>query len=251
VAVVSESMVRTWFGSADALGRSIVLGGNRDTMSIVGIVRDVRHEGLRDDAPRSVYTPLTQPTESFDGAVAVPDRLTVILRTSVDPELLTASVADQVHALGGDAAVSWMRTMQQQLDVAHVRERLLARMSAAFGLLALILATTGLYGVMSYHVARRSREIGIRMALGATRWMTMEHILRDVMIMAVAGIAAGTAVTLASTRVVASFLFGVSPHDPLTLAAVAAILLGTILLAGCVPARQAARLDPVRTLKAE
>jgi ABC-type antimicrobial peptide transport system permease subunit len=141
--------------------------------------------------------------------------------------------------------------MEQQMAVTLTRERLLAHLSTAFAILALLLATTGLYGVMSYNMARRRRDIGIRMALGATRAALVRHVLRDVLVLSLAGIAAGSVLTFASTRVVASFLFGVGPNDPVTLSAVAALLLGTILAAGYLPARQAAALDPMRTLRVD
>jgi len=251
VALVSESMARAWFGDTEAIGRAIVLGGNQDTLAIVGIVADARHEGIREDAPPSVYTPLTQPGEAFDGSVGVPAELTVLLRTQGDIRALTAALVDTVRVLGADAVVSWVRTMEQQVDVTLTRERLLARLSTAFAILALLLATTGLYGVMSYNVARHRRDIGIRMALGATRAALMRSVLRDVLVSSLAGIAVGSVLTYASTRVVASFLFGLAPNDPATLIAVGALLLGTILVAGYLPARQAAALDPMRTLRAD
>lgn len=141
--------------------------------------------------------------------------------------------------------------MRQQLDVALIRERLLASLSTAFAILALILAATGLYGVMSYNVARRTRDIGIRMALGATRVTMIRHILWQVLILSFVGIVVGIGLTLASTRVVGSFLYGLAPNDPLTITAVTATLLLTILLAGYLPARRAAGLDPVQALKVE
>jgi predicted permease len=251
VALASESMARAWFGNTEAIGRDIVLGGNQDTLTIVGIVADARHEGIRETAPPTVYTPLTQPGEAFDGSVSVPANLTVLLRTRGDVGTLTTALVDSVRALGADAVVSWIRTMEQQMAVTLTRERLLAHLSTAFAILALLLATTGLYGVMSYNMARRRRDIGIRMALGATRAALVRHVLRDVLVLSLAGIAAGSVLTFASTRVVASFLFGVGPNDPVTLSAVATLLLGTILAAGYLPARQAAALDPMRTLRVD
>jgi predicted permease len=251
VAVVSESMATAWFGTADALGRSIVMGGNQDTMSIVGIVRDARHEGIRADAPRSVYTPLAQPGESFDGSTGIPARLTALVRTSGDPGLLASAATDHVRNLGAGAIVSWVRTMRQQLDAAHLRELLLARLATAFGVLALLLAIAGLHGVMSYEVARRSRDMGIRMALGATRRQLMTAVLRQVLVLALAGIAAGTGLAMVSTRVIAAYLFGLSPGDAETLAVVASFLLATVLLAGYFPARSAAAADPIRTMRTE
>ena len=249
VVVVGESMARDWFGSAEALGRTILLGGNRDAMTIVGIVRDTRHEGIRADVPRSVYTPLAQPTESFDGSVGVPDELTAMVKVDGNPSLLAPSVVDHVRTLEGGAVFSWVRTMQQQVDVALLRERLLARLSTAFGLLAFLLAATGLYGVVSYDVTRRTHEIGICMALGATRQMVIRHVLRDVLFMSVIAIVIGTGLTLATARALSAFLFGLSSSDPQTLAFVGTSLLGTILVAGYVAAWRATTRDPMRALK--
>jgi ABC-type antimicrobial peptide transport system permease subunit len=128
---------------------------------------------------------------------------------------------------------------------------LLARLATAFGVLALLLAMAGLHGVMSYEVARRSREMGIRMALGATRRQLMAAVLRQVLVLALTGIAAGTGIAMVGTRVIAAYLFGLSPGDPETLAVVASFLLATVLLAGYFPARSAAAADPIRTMRTE
>ncbi len=248
VALVSESMARTFFGQSDALGRTILLGGNRTPMTIVGIVADVRFEGLRDEPPPMVYTPLAQPGEAFDGSMGYPSGLTVVVRSSGDPRSLSASARELVRALTPDATVSYVRTMDQQLDAALVRERLLASLSTGFGLIALALAFVGLYGVMSYRVAQRSREIGIRIALGATSGRVLRQVLRESIVISVAGIGLGLAAALYATKVLSALLFGLSPRDPLTLAGVAALLLAVALIAGYFPARRAARVEPMRAL---
>ena len=166
VAVVSESMASKYFGGADPLGHTFVLGGRRDKMTIVGIVRDTRHESLWTESPRTVYIPLAQPGEAFDGASGPPVGLTAIVRTSGDPREMTAAAARVVRELSADAVVSYPRTMARQLDASLVTERLLGTLSAGFALLATLLAVIGLYGVMSYGVVRRSRETAIRLALG-------------------------------------------------------------------------------------
>ena len=251
VAIANETMVRAYFGDADPLGRTIVIGGRRDLMKIVGVVSDARHESLRTAAPRTVYTPLEQPGEAFDGSNGPPDDVAVILQTASDPRQLIASAPALVREVNPDAVVSYVRTMDQQVDGAMVTERLLARLSAGFALLALLLAVVGLYGVTAYDVTRRTREIAIRMALGATKSVVLVRVLREAATVSIVGVGIGLAITAVAVKAIAAILFGLSPTDPWTLGTVAAVLIGTAMLAGLVPARRAAATDPVRSLSVE
>jgi len=251
VAVISEAAARAYFGEANPLGWTVLLGGEELPVTIVGLAADVRHEDMRESPPPMLYTPLAQPAEAFDGSFGYPGHMTVIVRTQADP-LAIASLAPQlVKELDARVPLSYSRTMEQQLDAALKRERLLAHLSTAFGVLALVLAFVGLFGLMSYSVARRTREIGIRMALGARRSLVLQQVLRETTVLAVMGVAIGLAAAGAATRVVASFLFGLTPRDPATLAAVAVLLIGTALVAGYLPARRAALIEPARALKSE
>jgi predicted permease len=251
VTVISEAVAKSYFDKVDPLGRTVSLGGEKTAMTIVGIVADVRHERLREPPPPMLYTALAQPTESFDGTFGYPGHQTAILRTTADPSTIAASARQIVRDLDPSVPVSYVRSMEQQLDAALMRERLLAHLSGAFGTLALVLAFVGLYGLMSYSVAQRTREIGIRMALGATRPLVLWQVLRETTVVSVVGLAIGMAVAVASTRVISAFLFDLTPRDPATLSIVAALLLGTTLIAGYLPARRAALLDPTRALKTE
>jgi predicted permease len=251
IALVNEAMARFYFGSSDPIGRTLRFGTEKEFSTIVGVVEDSRHEGLRDAAPATVYTPFWQSATGLDGKPDVRDRVTVEVRTTGALDALEASVRHEVRALSKDATVWYIRSMQQQLDAALIRERLLAKLSSGFGLLALLLAFVGLYGVMSYRVARRVREIGIRVALGATRGVVLRHVLRETLGVAVAGLVIGLTTALVTTKVVSAFLFELSPRDPAMFAVVAALLLVTALVAGYLPARRAAGVDPVRALKAE
>jgi predicted permease len=251
VAVVSESMAGKYFGAADPLGRAIVLGGRRDTMTIVGVVRDTKHESLWTAPPRTVYIPLAQPGEAFDGASGPPVALTVIVRSSGDPHETATAAARVVQELSADAVVSYPRTMAQQLDASLSTERLLGTLSVGFALLATALAVVGLYGVMSYGVIRRTRETAIRLALGATRRSVLMRFLGESAVVSVAGVAIGLAAALAATRTVAAFLYDLKPNDPLILGAMAAVLIATGLAAGILPARSAAAIEPVTALRSE
>ena len=180
-----------------------------------------------------------------------PERLTAEVRTSGDPGLLAASVRSEVRALSKDVVVDYVRTMEQQLDAALVSERALGTLSTAFGLLALLLTSVGLYGVMSYGVARRTHEMGIRVALGARRDQVLGMILREVMFTAGAGIVIGVAIAVGLTRYIRALLYGVQPIDPATISGAVCLMIFVALLAGWIPARRASRLDPMVALRHE
>jgi predicted lysophospholipase L1 biosynthesis ABC-type transport system permease subunit len=244
-------MAKFYFGDADPLGKSIILGGRRDVKTIVGVVSDARHEDLRAAPPRTVYTPLAQPGEAFDGRAGQPSELTAILRTSGDAGTLGAVAQRVVRDVDANAAVGYVRTIGQQVNGALINERLLAALSAAFGVLALLLATVGLYGVTAYGVVRRTRETAIRLALGASRGLVLRGVLREALVASSAGIAIGLSFTFVATRTIASFLFELSPHDPVTLGVVAGTLACTAVTASMIPAYRAAVTPPATAMKAE
>ena len=254
VAIVSDSTARFYFGQSDPLGRTLRLG-DEESITIVGVVRDVRHERLREEAPpKMLYLPLAQTAivaAGLDSIVGTPERLTAEVRTSGEPGLLAASVRSEVRALGRDVVVDYVRTMEQQLAAALVSERALGTLSTAFGLLALLLTSVGLFGVMSYGVARRTHEMGIRVALGARRDQVLGMILREVMFMAGAGILIGVAIAIGLTRYIRALLYGVQPIDPATISGAVCLMMFVALLAGWIPARRASRLDPMVALRHE
>jgi predicted permease len=252
VALVSQSMAKFHFGESDPIGRTFRLGGDKQTTTVIGLVKDARHERLRGDVPpKMVYTHLAVGSARFDASSAGPDGVTVALLTEVDPSTLAPTIRREIRSLRKDALVPYVRTMEQQIDHALVPERLLTSLSTWLGGVALILACVGLYGVMAYNVSRRTREIGIRIALGAVPRTVLVHILRETVVMLTIGVVLGLTAALAATRTLSTFLFGLTPHDPATLLSTTALLFTAAMLAGFMPARYAAAVDPVKTLKNE
>ncbi len=251
VAVVDEGLVRGFFGTVDPIGRRIALGADREPFTVVGVVRSARHEDLRDEPPRTIYTALAQSRLGSREQMGDIRRITVAVHTQADPGALASAVRGEVAALSRNVTVSYVRTMEQQLDAALLRERLMARLSMGYGLLALVLSLIGSYGIASYGVVQRTREIGIRMALGATRERVLAATLRESLATSTLGIGVGLAGALAATKLVESYLFGVGPRDAVTLGGVTLLLTATALVGGYVPARRAASIDPVSALKTQ
>jgi len=199
---------------------------------------------LREAPPRTVYVPITQ-------AEHTPSGVQFAIRTAQDPAAITAAVRDAVRAASREVVIRYVRTMDQQIDASLVRERLLAALSSGFAALAVVLCAIGLYGVMSYSVTRRSREIGIRMALGAARGRVMAQVLSQTLVIAIAGAIVGAIAARMTSKTLTTFMFGLSERDPMTLFIVAVSLIAIAVAAGVLPARRAATLDPVQAIKAE
>src|SRR6185369_8351304 len=199
---------------------------------------------LREDPPRLVYMPVQQSLDKLS-------RLTLSAHTSGDPTSLVNPIREQIRALGADLLVTDVVTLDQQVNQTLSIERLVSALSAVFGLLASLLACIGLYGVMSYDVARRTREIGIRVALGAQGSDVMRMVMGDTLLMILIGLAIGLGVSIMASRLIASLLFGLSPNDPLTIGLAASALAAVALLAGYLPAARAARVEPMVALRHE
>jgi predicted permease len=243
VAVVSESFARHFFDHGRAIGRRVSFGRDEVFVEIVGIVQDARSVNMREDPQRFLYTPYSQHDDVSD--------LTFFVRTAGPPDALADVVRRAMRQRDPNLPVFGLKTMRAQVDDSLVRERMMAVFSAAFGALAALLAALGLYGVMAYTIARRTREIGVRMVLGADARMVMAMVLRDVAVLVAAGVAIGLPIALVATRVLRSQMFGLSPRDPATLAAAVAILAAAALVAGCAPARRAGRVDPISAMRCE
>ena len=239
-AVVNQSFVRQYLGSASPLGRRFGSGDGKDPgYVIVGVVRDAMYTDLRQNVLPTTYAPATDGGTVFE------------LRTATNPSSIVAAVRAVVEEVDKNLPISDVMTESESIDQLLFQERLIARLSSFFGMLALVLACVGLYGLLSYEVTRRTREIGIRMALGALRTTVLGVVLRRGLALAVTGVVVGGAAALGLTRFLGSILFKVLPSDPVTLLAVAAVLLAIAFLACMVPAYRAMRVDPLVALRYE
>ena len=246
VVIVNETLAARHWPGQDPIGKRFKLGdasSTRPWMTVVGVVGDVRQRTLLDEPIREgMYVPQAQqPTRGF----------TVAVRTAVAPLALSDAVRRTIHNLDRDLPISDLFTMDRVMVRALWQPRMFSWIFGFFGAVALVLAVVGVYGVVSYSVAQRTREIGIRVALGAGRGQIRAMVLRQGMRAAVVGIGVGLAVALAVTRVMGALLYGVSPTDPATFGLVTLVLAGTALLACLLPARRATRVEPLVALRCE
>jgi len=244
VAIVSQTFARQFFPNEDVLGKRVtILDGNRE-VEIVGVVADTKYETQRQEIQPLIYTPWRQ-----EGAVI--GEMHFALRTTGEPTALAPTVRQVVRELDSNLPVTEVGTQRARAQATLGQERLYARLLSFFGGLALLLAAIGLSGVLAYSVAQRTREIGIRMALGADPRNIARMVLRDAAVLLVMGLAVGTALALAAARVAGALLFGLQPNDPLTIAIAAAVLSGAAVTASYLPARRAACVDPMVALRYE
>jgi len=243
VLIVNETFARHYFGTADAVGRQVGLSPGAADVEIVGIVKDAKYTGLREQPVRMVYVPYRPGPWSSS--------VTMHLRTTGNPMTVAAALRQKVAELEPQAPVSNIRTVEDEIGRSLLRERLVATITALFGGLALTLAAIGLYGVLSYGVAQRTRELGIRIAIGATRERILWLVLREAGWVLGLGIVAGLGSVWALGRVVTSLLFGIAPTDLASIAVAVTVLASAATLAAWIPARRASRIDPIRALRYE
>jgi putative ABC transport system permease protein len=259
VAIINESMARRWWPNESSIGRRITVddpASGADWFTIVGVVKEVRQGSLTEGSSEEMYFPYIPGS----GERSLPLRLvnflspvymTLVVRTTSDPLAAVAAVESIVRSKERDAAISNVTTMEQVIRDEFAQPRFYLLLFGSFATVALMLAVVGVYGVISYSVARRTREIGLRVALGAPPTGTFRLVVSQGMQLAVAGIVIGLALALGVTRYLRVVLFGVEPTDPVTLASAVVVLGITALAACCVPAWRAARVDPMVVLRGE
>jgi predicted permease len=248
VAIVNDAWVKVNLGGGNPVGRSVTSFRPRmkpQQMEIVGLARNARYDDLTGDFPAVVYLPLEQ------NLGAPIDEMTFFLHTTGNPLEYASAVREIVHQADARIPVAGLSTQVAQIDREMAPQTLFARLCTAFAMLALAIACVGLYGTTSYGVARRTGEIGIRMALGAQRGTVVWMVLRDVLILAILGLAVSLPLAFGASKLIESLLFGVKPGDPRALAAAIAILLSAAVAAGYLPARKASRIDPMTAVRDE
>jgi predicted permease len=244
--IINQKFARRYFAAQNPIGRHLGFGtdpGARTDMEIIGVVKDIKYTSLRDDIPEQAFIPYLG--SHFVG------NMTVYLRATLDPDQLMPAVRAKVRDLDPVLPVYGMRTTEVQISNSLTTERMIASLSTVFGFLATLLATIGLYGVMAYAVAQRRREIGIRMALGADRRKVIWMVMREVLLLVTVGVAVGVPAALALMRAVRTQLYGLTAHDPLTLALATTGLVSVACAAGYLPALRASHLDPMVALRYE
>jgi predicted permease len=245
-AIVNRKFATHFFGNASPIGRHLGFGGGPMTkleIEIVGVVEDTLYEGPRDGVHRQVFVPFME--SDFPASVSF------YVRTTMDSSVMSAELRRKIAGLDPNMPVYQMRTLENQLDETLGTERLIATLSAAFGALATLLAALGLYGVMAFAVARRTREIGLRMALGAQRGVVVWMVMREALTLVAIGLAIGVPAAYGLSRLVASQLYSVKPTDLGAAATALAILSLVAAAAGLLPARRASAIDPIRALRYE
>jgi predicted permease len=242
VAVINEMLARQYFGSSNPVGRQASWSGG--DIQIVGVVANAKYADVRKEVPPTVYVAYVQ----------YPERLREMhfeVRTAGDPVAIIPAMRRAVQDLDNNLPLFDVNTQVEQIDQTIFQERLFAKLSSFFGLLALTLTCVGLYGIMTYAVTRRTNEIGIRVALGADRRTIMGMVMRDVLALVAIGIIIGITAALASARLISHMLFGLTPTDPLTIVVTSLVMAAVAALAGYLPARRASHVDPMVALRYE
>jgi predicted permease len=246
VGIVNEKFAKRYFGDANPLGRHVGFGGDPGTktdIEIVGVVGDTKYENMREEIPYEFYVPWIQQDFVLG--------MTAYVRTETAPVSFFGVLRRAVREVDASVPTYEMRTLDTQVENSLVTERLLATLSSVFGILATLLAAIGLYGVMAFMVARRTREIGIRMALGATGGSVVWLVMREVLFLAATGLTIGLVAAIGLTRLVEAQLFGVKPTDLVTMMLATLGIAAVAMLAGYLPARRATTIDPMQALRFE
>jgi len=241
VAVVNQQFAKLFFPNQIPVGKTFKHGTH--VVEIVGICGDSRYDRVRSKVPPTFYFPFNHAREIGS--------MTFEVKTGTDPKSIVPAIRDIVQSQDRDVPIFDVRTQTEQIDATISRERVFAALATAFGGLALILACVGIYGVMAHSVARRTGDIGIRMALGAQSRQVLQMVLRETVLMTIFGVVIGLAGSAALVRYVRGMLYGLEPFDPFTFTAAVAVMLLVALSAGWWPARKASRVDPITALRHE
>jgi predicted permease len=242
VALINETMARRFFGDANPLGRTLRVD-DETPLSIVGVVKDAKSQSLREQIQPTAYRPLFQ----SDGG----GQVTFEIRTETDPAQVVSSIQRLLYKADSRVPVRRVETLSQQINDSLFEERMVGSLSGVFGLLALLLANIGLYGLMAYTVKRRTREIGVRIALGAGRRDVIRMVLRETLLLVMGGLAVGAPLAAGATRLITSQLYGITAADPPTIAMTTTLMMVVAALAGYLPARRAASVSPMEALRYE
>ena len=243
VAIINETFARKYFPDTSPVGRRFRWQGEKDWIEVVGIVGDVKFYSVRAEPPPTAYIPFLQSPWTID--------MTFEVRTARSSAAVVRGIYSAVRALDPELPVVEMRTQEEQIDSSLSTERLFAKLAGLFGALGLALACVGLFGIMAYNVSRRTGEIGVRMALGATHGGILWLVLKQSFSLVLVGLAAGCLLALATTRFIASVLYGVAPTNPVTLGMGMLLLFLVAMLAAWIPARRATKVDPMVALRYE
>lgn len=240
--IVNESFARRFYPNEDPLGQRIIIRNEPQASEIIGVVNDARYFGPASEPAPEMYVPYNQ---FAIGAVPL------VVRTVHEPKALVGAVQKEIQAVDREVAIGKTRTMTEVMSAAFAERRFALLLLGIFAAVALLLAVVGIYGVMTYAVMRRTHEFGIRMAMGAQSQHVMRLAISLGVKLVVIGVIIGLLSAFALTRLIASLLFGVSPTDPVTFAAVALLLAAVALLASYVPSRRATKVDPLVALRYE
>jgi predicted permease len=244
--MINEKFAKKYFAGRNPIGLHIGFGsdpGTKTDMEVIGVVRDIKYTNLRDEIPLQAYIPYLAGRRAGG--------MTVYVRTTLEPKQMYNAMRDKVRQLDSNVPIYDMRTTEAQIDNSLRTERLVSSLSTVFGSLATLLAVIGLYGVMAYNVTRRTREIGIRIALGAIGGNVIWMVMREVLILIGIGVVVGLPAAIGLSSLIKSQLYGLAPTDPLTLGLATLLLAAVAGLAGFIPAFRASRVDPVRALRYE
>jgi putative ABC transport system permease protein len=238
--IISDLLARRVFPDEEPIGKRLIMAMGNVPFEIIGIVGDIRHRALESDPIPAMYMPTNRAPW-----------MNIVVRTQGEPQSLAGAVRNEVRALDPDQPIAMVRTMDEWMETSVAGPRYRTALLALFAVVALVLASTGIYGVMSYTVSQRTHEIGVRMALGARRADVLKLVVRQGMTLVVIGVGLGLVGAIALTRVMSTLLFGVTAKDPLTFAAVGALLMLVAFVACYLPARRATKVDPLVALRYE